>query len=132
MTLMRHDDRVKSPQGVPPTSVTTRTCDGQRLSAGWPDLLGYNRVVAKPDADVLARVGGDPLMVAGSFGKGGASPSPRIAGRTGRRRLLRMGGIRCALDRDRRMGWRLQVTEVTLPPDPWQAEKTKSGFPPTR
>ena len=55
-------------------------CDAARRGCGhpivegvtgdWPALLGYNRVVAKPDAEVLARVGGDPLLVAGSFGKG--------------------------------------------------------------
>jgi uncharacterized membrane protein len=42
------------------------------LAEPWPALLGYSQVAAKPDADVLARVGGDPLLVAGRFGKGRA------------------------------------------------------------
>ena len=40
------------------------------LPEQWPALLGYNHVAAKPDAEVVARVGGDPLLVAGAFGKG--------------------------------------------------------------
>jgi len=33
-------------------------------------LLGYNRITAKTDATVIAKVGADPLIVAGTFKKG--------------------------------------------------------------
>jgi uncharacterized membrane protein len=38
----------------------------------FPPLFGYNEVTAKSDADVIVRVKetGDPLLVAGRFGKG--------------------------------------------------------------
>jgi uncharacterized membrane protein len=42
------------------------------IGGRWPALLGYNRLTAKPGADVVATVGGDPLIVAGSHGKGRA------------------------------------------------------------
>jgi uncharacterized membrane protein len=70
VTLMRHDDRMEMPHGAVP-HVTDPT---HPILAGvpeqWPALLGYNQVAAKPDAEVLARVGGDPLLVAGTLGKG--------------------------------------------------------------
>ena len=42
------------------------------LGTDWPQLLGYNRVMAKSEAMVIARIGADPLIVAGTFGKGRA------------------------------------------------------------
>lgn len=70
VTLQRHDDRIEAPQGLGPGV----TGAGHPILAGvpprWPDLLGYNRVAARPGSDVLASIGGDPLLVAGSFGRG--------------------------------------------------------------
>jgi uncharacterized membrane protein len=70
VSLMRYDDRLEAPQGATP-----QVTDGghpilEGVPSDWPALLGYNEVVAKPDAEVLARVGGHPLLVAGTFGKG--------------------------------------------------------------
>jgi uncharacterized membrane protein len=70
VTLLTRDDRVECPQGASPM-----LRDGQHpIAAGlgdeWPDLLGYNRVMQKPDTDLVATVGADPLIVAGKFGKG--------------------------------------------------------------
>lgn len=70
VTLYRHDDRQEKPQGV----VANVGDPGHPITKGitgeWPALLGYNEVVAKPDAEVLVRVGGDPLIAVGEFGKG--------------------------------------------------------------
>ena len=69
--IQPQDDRVEVPQGAAPNPIRTdHPILAQTPPAPWPELLGYNRVDAKPDAEVLARVGGDPLLVAGSFGKG--------------------------------------------------------------
>lgn len=70
VTLMRHDDRVEMPHGGTPhvSDPGHPIVDG--LAEQWPALLGYNHVAAKPDATVIARVGGDPLLVAGTFGGG--------------------------------------------------------------
>jgi uncharacterized membrane protein len=70
VTIERHDDRVEAPQGVAPIMA-----DGSHeITAGlpreWPVLLGYNRVRPRDDASVLVRVGDDPLIVAGQFGRG--------------------------------------------------------------
>ena len=40
------------------------------LGSKWPALLGYNRLTAKPGADVVAVAGDDPLIVAGKYGRG--------------------------------------------------------------
>lgn len=70
VTLSHHDDRVESPQGVVPHIGDPGHPILKGVTGDWPALLGYNEVVAKPDAEVLVRVGGDPLLVAGSFGQG--------------------------------------------------------------
>jgi uncharacterized membrane protein len=69
VTLSRHDDRAESPQGVVPEVVAEHPIVAG-LEKSWPALLGYNRVTPKPGATLIARVGGDPLLVAGTFGKG--------------------------------------------------------------
>ncbi|MGV3490663.1 MAG: glutamine amidotransferase [Devosia sp.] len=68
--LYRHDDRKENPQGIVPKVGNPSHAITHGLAAEWPALLGYNEVVAKPDAEVLVRVGGDPLIAVGTFGKG--------------------------------------------------------------
>ena len=71
ITLHRHDDRVECPQGVTPVVAAPHPIvDG--LDGPWPELLGYNQIVPKSGASVIVTVGEDPLIVAGSFGKGRA------------------------------------------------------------
>ena len=70
VTLMRADDRVESPQGVAPVVTDTSHPMLQGVKGEWPALLGYNRVAPKSGASLVATVGPDPLLVAGSFGKG--------------------------------------------------------------
>src|SRR5690606_34672195 len=70
VTLMRHDDRVEQPQGAIPQVTEPEHAIVAGLERQWPALLGYNHVAARPDAVVVARVGGDPLLVAGSYGRG--------------------------------------------------------------
>jgi uncharacterized membrane protein len=64
------DDRNEAPHGVRPTA----GLPGHPVLAGvpgdWPLLLGYNRLTAKPAADVLVSCGPDPLLVVGSHGDG--------------------------------------------------------------
>ena len=68
--LYHHDDRKENPQGVVPRVGDTGHQITHGLGEEWPALLGYNEVVAKPDGRVLVRVGGDPLIAIGEFGKG--------------------------------------------------------------
>ena len=68
--LLDHDDRIESPEGVVPSvdAPDHEILDG--VTGEWPILLGYNRVVAKSESTVVARVGSDPLLVVGRFGAG--------------------------------------------------------------
>jgi uncharacterized membrane protein len=69
VTLDRFDDRRETPQGiVPKVSASHPIVEG--LENVWPALLGYNRIWPKDDAAVVATVGDDPLIVAGTHGKG--------------------------------------------------------------
>jgi uncharacterized membrane protein len=61
VALSATDDRQEHPEGVAPETVEAT----HPVSAGlsdWPALLGWNRAVARPEAEVLARIGGDPLI----------------------------------------------------------------------
>ncbi|PZM11549.1 glutamine amidotransferase [Rhizobium tubonense] len=75
VTCLSVDDRVEVPEGFVPVV----TGDGnhpilQGLGKDWPVLLGFNEVVVKVDAEILATVSTDygslPLLVAGKYGKG--------------------------------------------------------------
>lgn len=69
VTLARHDDRAERPAGVTPEAVPHPITEGL---GDWPDLLGYNRLVARDGATVLANVGNDPLIAIAGYGKGRA------------------------------------------------------------
>lgn len=70
VTMLDHDDRVEKPEGV-----IAQFDEPDHAALGgtppeWPALLGYNRLVAKPDATIIARAGDDPLLVVASVGQG--------------------------------------------------------------
>lgn len=67
--LLGHDDRVEAPEGVSPrVQVSHAVLDG--IAQDWPYFLGYNRLIAKDDADVLMTVEDDPFLVLGAAGQG--------------------------------------------------------------
>jgi uncharacterized membrane protein len=68
--MLAHDDRVEMPEGL-----TVSIDDPSHPVLGgtpaqWPILLGYNRLIAKPDSTVVASHGDDPLLVVGTAGAG--------------------------------------------------------------
>jgi uncharacterized membrane protein len=68
--MLDHDDRVETPDGL---AATVDLPDHEVLGGTpteWPILLGYNRVIAKEDCTVVARLGDDPLLVVGRAGAG--------------------------------------------------------------
>jgi len=69
VTLLGHDDRVEAPEGVTPTGGSQHPILAD-IAPDWPYFLGYNRVIAKPDAEVLMTVGEDPFLVVGAPGDG--------------------------------------------------------------
>lgn len=70
VTISPHDDRVEAPQGAKPRVVAADHPIVAKVKGAWPAVLGYNRLTAKPEASVVALAGGDPLLVAGTFGEG--------------------------------------------------------------
>ncbi|MBV9358014.1 MAG: cytoplasmic protein [Chloroflexi bacterium] len=70
VSLERVDDRVETPGGAAPSVRLPDHPIVAGVSGAWPQLLGYNRVQAKPGADMVVSVGPDPLIVAGRFEQG--------------------------------------------------------------
>jgi uncharacterized membrane protein len=70
VTLSRFDDRAEAPQGLAPAVVGAAHPILSGVPAPWPALLGYNKVAQKQDAQLIAKIGGDPLLAAGHYGKG--------------------------------------------------------------
>lgn len=70
ITMLPGDDRVEAPAGVAPVVRAPEHPIAAGLPATWPALLGYNRLRARPGAEVVATVGEDPLIVAGRHGAG--------------------------------------------------------------
>lgn len=70
VNLYTFDDRVETPQGthievIEPNHPILKGIEGE-----WPDLLGFNELVLKKEAQLLAKVGSYPLLAVHSFGKG--------------------------------------------------------------
>lgn len=63
------DDRVEEPQGVS-GKVVKENCITEGLDKEWPILLGYQKVSAKPDSEVLVTVEDNPLLIIREYGKG--------------------------------------------------------------
>jgi uncharacterized membrane protein len=70
VTCLTHDDRVEAPEGAAPVIVDASHPVLAGVPAGMPALLGYNKVVLKPGATLVASVGGDPLIATVQVGKG--------------------------------------------------------------
>ena len=72
VTVSPYDDRVEVVAGfrfeiVDPAHPTVAGLDWDRASF---TLCGYNRVTLKPDAHLVARYRGDPMIATGAFGRG--------------------------------------------------------------
>jgi uncharacterized membrane protein len=72
ITMLTHDDRIEAPQGVHPTATVEHAIVAD-IPAEWPYFLGYNRLVAKPEATTVMSVDGDPFLVVDTYGKGRVS-----------------------------------------------------------
>jgi uncharacterized membrane protein len=69
VTMMGHDDRIECPEGVVPIKKAEHdVLEG--IPADWPHFLGYQRLGAKPGAQVLMTANADPFLIVGEEGKG--------------------------------------------------------------
>jgi len=67
--MLGHDDRVECPEGITP-QVTAEHAVLEGIPSQWPHFLGYQRLIAKPDATTVMTAGGDPFLVLGTYGNG--------------------------------------------------------------
>ena len=65
-----YDDRVEASEGVRPSLVGPDHPVARAWQSSPPPILGYNRVTAKPEAQVVARVGEDVLIATAEYGAG--------------------------------------------------------------
>jgi uncharacterized membrane protein len=70
VTMLAEDDRVELPSGARPQIAQADHPALGGAGEEWPHLLGYNRVIAEGDAEVLASLNGDPLVVVDGYGSG--------------------------------------------------------------
>jgi uncharacterized membrane protein len=70
VSCLPYDDRSEHPEGIIPKVVKGDHPLVKGISGEWPFLLGYNKTIVKPGAEVAAEIDGDPLIAAGNFGKG--------------------------------------------------------------
>lgn len=70
VTMSDFDDRVEASAGAKMALTKTSHPLSSLITSDAPALLGYNRVFAKPDANVVATVGEDVLIATGYFEKG--------------------------------------------------------------
>jgi len=70
VTLLDHDDRIEASEGVKADVDDPQHPVLGGTPAEWPMLLGYNRIVARPESQVVAHTGDDPLLVVGEAGAG--------------------------------------------------------------
>lgn len=71
VALLPYDDRVENSSGIVPRTLLPGHPIVQGLPEDWHYFIGYNKTT--PDAgrgEVVATIGGDPLIAAGAFGKG--------------------------------------------------------------
>lgn len=70
--MLGYDDRIETPAGVAPKVESAHpVLDG--IDDAWPHFLGYQRLIARPDADVALSVGEDPFLALGTYGSGRAA-----------------------------------------------------------
>ena len=68
--LLICDDRREESDGIRATPAMQDHPILEGVPAEWPSLLGYNYLIPKRESEVVAKVGDDPLIVVGRYGKG--------------------------------------------------------------
>ena len=70
VTMIDGDDRVEKPAGLTPEVKEPEHPALGGAGSDWPILLGYNRVIPKRNAEILATIGNDPLVAVEKIGAG--------------------------------------------------------------
>lgn len=67
--VMTVDDRMEHCEGVRPVKIKEHEALAE-ITGEWPEVLGYNKTTAKPEAQVAAEIEGNPFIAFGTYGKG--------------------------------------------------------------
>jgi len=70
VNLLTYDDRVEIPEGADLVCNSDSHPILKGMPDKWPYILGYNRLIAKPEAQVLVSYEQDPIITVGFYGKG--------------------------------------------------------------
>ena len=70
VVMSDYDDRVEAPDGARPSLVQADHPVARAWQSSPPPILGYNRVTAKPGAQVVATVDQDVLIATAEYGAG--------------------------------------------------------------
>lgn len=70
VTILPGDDRVECPQGITPGSLRADHPVLSGIDSEWPWFLGYNKLEALPESDVLLAFEGDPFLTVGELEHG--------------------------------------------------------------
>ncbi len=70
VTMLPYDDREEHPEGITLTAVDAPHSMVADFPGEWPALLGYNKLIAKPDAEVVLSYRSDPMLALGRYRKG--------------------------------------------------------------
>lgn len=68
--LLPGDDRIEASSGVKPVITLPDHPIVRDLSADWPMILGYNKLIPKAGATVVATINDAPMIVTGEYGNG--------------------------------------------------------------
>ena len=63
------DDRMEHCDGIRPVTAAKHEALAQ-ITGEWPEVLGYNKTIAKPETEVVVTVGGDPFIAFAKYGQG--------------------------------------------------------------
>lgn len=63
------DDRMEHCEGIRPVTVKEHEAL-KDLPTPWPEVLGYNKTILKPEAELSVEIEGNPFIAFGSYGKG--------------------------------------------------------------
>ena len=76
------DDRMEHCEGIRPVTVKEHEAL-KGLPKEWPEILGYNKTILKPEAEMAAMAGKDPFIAFGKYGKGRSAVFTSDCARTG-------------------------------------------------
>lgn len=68
--MLHYDDRIECPEGVIPRIINQEHPVLDGIAGEWPYFLGYNRIMVRPEAELIATVNEDVFMASMSYGKG--------------------------------------------------------------